>query len=149
MGNFVYTLSRNTSIGLVICLFDLIYSLFSFFNFWTNSYVAILALLRSQVILPIMQINNAGSNAYSYKPLSEASDDDLMWAFVVYSFFVLTDFVHCFFKMDALDNFVYSEVVTTNTLGLMICCREVKTSWSSEYWGICLAYDHKWFLYRQ
>ncbi|GMP40985.1 hypothetical protein CsSME_00011245 [Camellia sinensis var. sinensis] len=39
-------------------------------------------------------INNAGSNAYSYKPLSEASDEDLI------------------------------EVVTTNTLGLMICCRE-------------------------
>lgn len=35
-----------------------------------------------------------GSNAYSYKPLAEASDDDLI------------------------------EVVTTNTLGLMICCRE-------------------------
>ncbi|CAM8958019.1 unnamed protein product [Rhodiola kirilowii] len=39
-------------------------------------------------------INNAGSNAYSYKPLSETSDEDLI------------------------------EVVTTNTLGLMICCRE-------------------------
>ncbi|XP_020092900.1 chlorophyll(ide) b reductase NOL, chloroplastic isoform X1 [Ananas comosus] len=39
-------------------------------------------------------INNAGSNAYSYKPLVETSDQDLM------------------------------EVVTTNTLGLMICCRE-------------------------
>ncbi|KAJ8899992.1 hypothetical protein K2173_024103 [Erythroxylum novogranatense] len=39
-------------------------------------------------------INNAGSNAYSFKPLAEASDDDLI------------------------------EVVTTNTLGLMICCRE-------------------------
>ncbi|XP_020589196.1 chlorophyll(ide) b reductase NOL, chloroplastic isoform X2 [Phalaenopsis equestris] len=39
-------------------------------------------------------INNAGSNAYSYKPLAETSDEDLM------------------------------EVVTTNTLGLMICCRE-------------------------
>ncbi|KAK7405690.1 hypothetical protein VNO78_07297 [Psophocarpus tetragonolobus] len=39
-------------------------------------------------------INNAGSNAYSYKPLVEASDEDLI------------------------------EVVTTNTLGLMICCRE-------------------------
>lgn len=35
-----------------------------------------------------------GSNAYSYKPLAEASDEDLI------------------------------EVVTTNTLGLMICCRE-------------------------
>ncbi|KAG6472148.1 hypothetical protein ZIOFF_069605 [Zingiber officinale] len=41
-----------------------------------------------------LQINNAGSNAYSYKPLAETSDDDLL------------------------------EVVTTNTLGLMICCRE-------------------------
>ncbi|XP_062175123.1 chlorophyll(ide) b reductase NOL, chloroplastic isoform X3 [Alnus glutinosa] len=39
-------------------------------------------------------INNAGSNAYSYKPLAETSDEDLI------------------------------EVVTTNTLGLMICCRE-------------------------
>ncbi|KAJ3674787.1 hypothetical protein LUZ60_005403 [Juncus effusus] len=39
-------------------------------------------------------INNAGSNAYSYKPLIETSDEALM------------------------------EVVTTNTLGLMICCRE-------------------------
>ncbi|XVF82637.1 hypothetical protein PTKIN_Ptkin16aG0065100 [Pterospermum kingtungense] len=39
-------------------------------------------------------INNAGSNAYSYKPLAESSDEDLI------------------------------EVVSTNTLGLMICCRE-------------------------
>ncbi|KAF3551433.1 hypothetical protein DY000_02000185 [Brassica cretica] len=39
-------------------------------------------------------INNAGSNAYSFKPLSEASDEDLI------------------------------EVVKTNTLGLMLCCRE-------------------------
>ncbi|XP_073149213.1 chlorophyll(ide) b reductase NOL, chloroplastic [Henckelia pumila] len=39
-------------------------------------------------------INNAGSNAYSYKPLVDASDEDLI------------------------------EVVSTNTLGLMICCRE-------------------------
>ncbi|KAL5568711.1 hypothetical protein UlMin_025286 [Ulmus minor] len=39
-------------------------------------------------------INNAGSNAYSYKPLAESSDEDLI------------------------------EVVTTNSLGLMICCRE-------------------------
>ncbi|KAH9323146.1 hypothetical protein KI387_017785, partial [Taxus chinensis] len=39
-------------------------------------------------------INNAGSNAYSYKPLMETSDEALM------------------------------EVVTTNTLGTMICCRE-------------------------
>lgn len=39
-------------------------------------------------------INNAGSNAYSFKPLSEASDEDLI------------------------------EVVTTNALGLMLCCRE-------------------------
>ncbi|CAN4076846.1 unnamed protein product [Withania somnifera] len=39
-------------------------------------------------------INNAGSNAYSFNPLAEASDEDLI------------------------------QVVTTNTLGLMICCRE-------------------------
>ncbi|RAL49920.1 hypothetical protein DM860_002211 [Cuscuta australis] len=39
-------------------------------------------------------INNAGSNAYSYKPLVEASDEDLI------------------------------DVVTTNTLGMMLCCRE-------------------------
>jgi len=39
-------------------------------------------------------INNAGSNAYSYKPLVETGDEALM------------------------------EVVTTNTLGTMICCRE-------------------------
>ncbi|KAL9422513.1 hypothetical protein AB3S75_034729 [Citrus x aurantiifolia] len=39
-------------------------------------------------------INNAGSNAYSYKPLAETSDEDLI------------------------------EVITTNSLGLMICCRE-------------------------
>nr|XP_043624588.1 chlorophyll(ide) b reductase NOL, chloroplastic isoform X2 [Erigeron canadensis] len=42
----------------------------------------------------LQYINNAGSNAYSFKPLAEASDEDLI------------------------------EVVTTNTLGLMICCRE-------------------------
>ncbi|XP_048135474.1 chlorophyll(ide) b reductase NOL, chloroplastic isoform X3 [Rhodamnia argentea] len=39
-------------------------------------------------------INNAGSNAYSYKALAESSDEDLL------------------------------EVVTTNSLGLMLCCRE-------------------------
>ncbi|KAI3419928.1 uncharacterized protein J3R85_012853 [Psidium guajava] len=39
-------------------------------------------------------INNAGSNAYSYKALTESSDEDLL------------------------------EVVTTNSLGLMLCCRE-------------------------
>ncbi|KAF6174761.1 hypothetical protein GIB67_031285 [Kingdonia uniflora] len=39
-------------------------------------------------------INNAGSNAYSFRPLAETSDEDLI------------------------------EVVTTNTLGLMLCCRE-------------------------
>ncbi|KAK6233718.1 hypothetical protein QUC31_006124 [Theobroma cacao] len=31
-------------------------------------------------------INNAGSNAYSYKPLAEASDEDLMWASIYHSF---------------------------------------------------------------
>ncbi|KAK7283958.1 hypothetical protein RIF29_13708 [Crotalaria pallida] len=47
-------------------------------------------------------INNAGSNAYSYKPLAEASDEDLI------------------------------EVVTTNTLGLMICCREAMKMMASQ-----------------
>eukprot|EP00268_Persea_americana_P050204 TRINITY_DN5443_c0_g1_i1.p1 TRINITY_DN5443_c0_g1~~TRINITY_DN5443_c0_g1_i1.p1 ORF type:complete len:395 (+),score=71.60 TRINITY_DN5443_c0_g1_i1:96-1187(+) len=47
-------------------------------------------------------INNAGSNAYTYKPLSEASDEDLI------------------------------EVVTTNTLGLMICCREAIMMMSNQ-----------------
>ncbi|WCJ19149.1 NYC1-like [Euphorbia peplus] len=47
-------------------------------------------------------INNAGSNAYSYKPLAEASDEDLL------------------------------EVVTTNTLGLMICCREAIIMMSNQ-----------------
>ncbi|XP_072080081.1 chlorophyll(ide) b reductase NOL, chloroplastic isoform X3 [Arachis hypogaea] len=47
-------------------------------------------------------INNAGSNAYSYKPLAEASDEDLI------------------------------EVVTTNTLGLMICCREAIKMMASQ-----------------
>ncbi|XP_071725197.1 chlorophyll(ide) b reductase NOL, chloroplastic-like [Rutidosis leptorrhynchoides] len=50
-------------------------------------------------------INNAGSNAYSYKPLAEASDDDLI------------------------------EVVTTNTLGLMICCREAIKMMQSQARG--------------
>lgn len=29
-------------------------------------------------MMMMVQINNAGSNAYSFKPLSEASDEDLM-----------------------------------------------------------------------
>lgn len=32
----------------------------------------------SKYSLEMIQINNAGSNAYSYKPLAEASDEDLM-----------------------------------------------------------------------
>ncbi|XP_022134271.1 chlorophyll(ide) b reductase NOL, chloroplastic [Momordica charantia] len=47
-------------------------------------------------------INNAGSNAYSFKPLVEASDEDLI------------------------------EVVTTNALGLMICCREAIKMMSNQ-----------------
>ncbi|XP_056697349.1 chlorophyll(ide) b reductase NOL, chloroplastic isoform X2 [Spinacia oleracea] len=50
--------------------------------------------LRAEFGDLLVWINNAGSNAYSYKPLAESSDEDLI------------------------------EVVTTNTLGLMICCRE-------------------------
>ncbi|MQM09607.1 hypothetical protein Taro_042487, partial [Colocasia esculenta] len=55
---------------------------------------ALVAFVRDTVKYVDIWINNAGSNAYSYKPLAETSDEDLM------------------------------EVVTTNTLGLMICCRE-------------------------
>ncbi|PNT74371.1 chlorophyll(ide) b reductase NOL, chloroplastic isoform X1 [Brachypodium distachyon] len=51
-------------------------------------------------------INNAGSNAYSYKPLVETSDEALM------------------------------EVITTNTLGLMICCREaINMMWNQPRGG--------------
>ena len=41
------------------------------------------------------RINNAGSNAYSYKPLAESSADDLI------------------------------SIVETNVLGVMMCCKEV------------------------
>ncbi|KAF9599200.1 hypothetical protein IFM89_035659 [Coptis chinensis] len=50
-------------------------------------------------------INNAGSNAYSYRPLAETSDEDLI------------------------------EVVTTNTLGLMICCREAINMMLNQHRG--------------
>lgn len=43
----------------------------------------------------MMQINNAGSNAYSYKPLAEASDEDLMWASIQFS-------VPCYFASSEL-----------------------------------------------
>lgn len=49
--------------------------------------------------LRMMQINNAGSNAYSYKPLAEASDEDLLYASnVIYSIsaislYLLLDFL--------------------------------------------------------
>ncbi|WOL18114.1 hypothetical protein Cni_G26907 [Canna indica] len=55
---------------------------------------ALVAFARKTLGYIDIWINNAGSNAYSFKPLAETSDEDLM------------------------------EVVTTNTLGLMICCRE-------------------------
>ncbi|XP_065031607.1 chlorophyll(ide) b reductase NOL, chloroplastic-like isoform X2 [Musa acuminata AAA Group] len=55
---------------------------------------ALVAFARETIGYIDIWINNAGSNAYSFKPLAETSDEDLM------------------------------EVVTTNTLGLMICCRE-------------------------
>ncbi|KAK8919003.1 hypothetical protein KSP39_PZI021167 [Platanthera zijinensis] len=55
---------------------------------------ALVSFARKKLKYIDIWINNAGSNAYSYKPLAETSDEVLM------------------------------EVVTTNTLGLMICCRE-------------------------
>ncbi|KAK9131001.1 hypothetical protein Sjap_011488 [Stephania japonica] len=55
---------------------------------------ALVAFAQEKLRYVDIWINNAGSNAYSFRPLAEASDEDLM------------------------------EVVTTNTLGLMLCCRE-------------------------
>ncbi|XP_059063465.1 chlorophyll(ide) b reductase NOL, chloroplastic isoform X2 [Cryptomeria japonica] len=55
---------------------------------------ALVEFARKTISYVDIWINNAGSNAYSYKPLMETSDEALM------------------------------EVVTTNTLGTMICCRE-------------------------
>ncbi|XP_039132942.1 chlorophyll(ide) b reductase NOL, chloroplastic isoform X2 [Dioscorea cayenensis subsp. rotundata] len=55
---------------------------------------ALITFARDKLNYIDIWINNAGSNAYSYKPLAETADDDLM------------------------------EVVTTNTIGVMICCRE-------------------------
>lgn len=59
-----------------------------------NDVKKLVAFAQEQLKYIDIWINNAGSNAYSYKPLMEASDEDLI------------------------------EVVSTNTLGLMICCRE-------------------------
>ena len=42
------------------------------------------------------RINNAGTNAYKYRPLTDSTDEDLQ------------------------------EIVTTNVLGIMLCCREVR-----------------------
>ncbi|CAH9111702.1 unnamed protein product [Cuscuta epithymum] len=61
----------------------------------SNNVRRLVAFAKQELKYIDIWINNAGSNAYSYKPLVEASDEDLI------------------------------EVVTTNTLGLMICCREV------------------------
>lgn len=71
----------------------------------------------------LVQINNAGSNAYSFKPLAEASDEDLMWVHIRMP-------LPLSFWANSLTNhwttMFCREVVSTNTLGLMICCREVK-----------------------
>lgn len=114
----------------VICSFPISSSLF--------------LLLLSYPKWRMVQINNAGSNAYSYKPLAETSDEDLLYAFKnhSYSLFLIiiiitttANFVEhkllCLFA-DILTvvYFLYclcSEVITTNSLGLMICCREVST----------------------
>ena len=45
---------------------------------------------------PMCRINNAGTNAYKYRPLTDSTDEDLQ------------------------------EIVTTNVLGIMLCCREVR-----------------------
>ncbi|KAG9452078.1 hypothetical protein H6P81_004982 [Aristolochia fimbriata] len=67
-----------------------------------NDVKALVAFAQDKLKYIDVWINNAGSNAYSFKPLAEASDEDLM------------------------------EVVTTNTLGLMICCREAIRMMSNQ-----------------
>ena len=49
------------------------------FHFLSFIFVLIVSMFCSILLnLENMQINNAVSNAYSYKPLAEASDEDLM-----------------------------------------------------------------------
>ena len=48
------------------------------------------------VLIHVCRINNAGSNAYKYKPLSESTDADLI------------------------------RIVETNVLGVMLGCKEVR-----------------------
>lgn len=53
---------------------------------YLGAFVGCITFLFSYSVIRVMQINNAGSNAYSYKPLMEASDEDLVWVFF---FFVI------------------------------------------------------------
>lgn len=46
--------------------------------------------------LPYTRINNAGTNAYRYGPLAESEDEEL------------------------------AQIVSTNVLGVMLCCKEVR-----------------------
>lgn len=59
-----------------------------------QSVEALVAFVKTNLGFVDIWINNAGSNAYTYKPLVETSDEVIM------------------------------EIVETNTIGVMICCRE-------------------------
>lgn len=83
-------------------------------------------------LVVVMQINNAGSNAYSYKPLAESSDEDLLWELLL----LIHEFVVLHLVGVNIITVLCREVVSTNTLGLMLCCREVKGLFS------CLLFKH-------
>lgn len=80
--------------------------------FWIGYYT----LFRERI-----QINNAGSNAYSFKPLSEASDEDLMYATKL-SCFVFPSTIH--------DDVVFS-IITWEML-LLQRSRYNKYSWFDD-----------------
>ena len=64
------------------------------FHFLSFIFVLIVSMFCSILLnLENMQINNAVSNAYSYKPLAEASDEDLMCALIVSSPFVFLSLI--------------------------------------------------------
>lgn len=57
------------------------------------------------ILFALTRINNAGTNAYRYGPLAESDDEEL------------------------------EEIVTTNVLGVMLCCREVGLPLGGTLWS--------------
>ncbi|KAJ7563643.1 hypothetical protein O6H91_03G118600 [Diphasiastrum complanatum] len=68
----------------------------------SNSIRELIAFAKSSLGYVDIWINNAGSNAYTFKPLVETSDAAI------------------------------NEIVETNMIGVMICCREVCCLWSHK-----------------